>query len=143
MTRWGKWLAEARANIAAALTGGNRRRSNKDLDQIASHNAYGFRTAREAARAAKKAAKAQGFDVFGSNARRAAQAARDAASIAQPVAATPTGAGQLNLRPIMERVDARNFVRDDFDKWLREGRRARRKGSRGMHGRLAPLRAWS
>lgn len=59
-------------------------------------------------RVAKKALKAQGLDVFKSNLRREVQAKRDEAELAKPVRSVfSAGSGILNLRPIEERVAAR------------------------------------
>jgi hypothetical protein len=66
------------------------------------------RADRAAARAEKRAARACGLDVYGSVARRAASAERDAAEAARPVRSVFSGgAGFLNLRPIEERVARR------------------------------------
>lgn len=67
-------------------------------------------------------------DFYGSNARRAAQAIKDAAEIARPVGSPYRRGGFMALRPIAERVASR----------ASEG--AAQSAGKGTHKHQAPLR---
>lgn len=79
-------------------------------------------------------------DLYGSVARRAAQAERDTRELARPVPAAPRGAGVLNLRPLAERPTGPRPKETDEVLYRRARRRRRRARSRvGSPSRLGPL----